>query len=468
MNDFNQLFSFGIHKTPWDYRFKISNFKDFLKLVNGVLIDSEYPLSGSFIWLPYGNKVKELVFNSLTEKVHNYGYDLYTLPVIVPNKLLQHQSKLRSFEQDVYYVHSRLNKNSPVPYLRPDGITQINYLLSSWLKKAKDLPFRMYNVGPIFRVGGRIPLISGTGATMIEGYSALSTYKDAMAESMRIRSLIEEIAQSTYLPGFFVKRPPQGNYHELFCESFGFDVPLPTGKTIQPLSQYYHGTKYSNVFNVKVENEYVHLCSWGFSDRIIATMLINLADKKGLVLPPEFSPICCVILSLTQSAVSLAKEIYEELQRAKIPSWLDITNDHIVKRYLKYERVGIPIRIDLGDREAKNKTVTIIPRVGDKIEISKEYLITSLNSVVKNMQKNLSLIVDKKKLNSINTITSLQEKIDSSFTIKAIGLCSSSACINKVKEIFSGEINGWDVNKGNCTCIVCKKQGMLAYLARRH
>jgi prolyl-tRNA synthetase len=145
------------------------------------------------------------------------------------------------------------------------------------------------------------------------------------------------------------------------------------------------------------------------------------------------------------------------------------------EKYYKWEMYGVPLRIEVGPREAESKTVTFVRR--DTFEKSKaelKDLPTATKALFTSIQENIaarSRRVLEERLTTATNIEELRSYMDQKKLVR-INWCGDFNCAERLKEQVSGEIRGtlWD-HKEEPTgpCIACGDPAKcVAYVSRTY
>lgn len=154
----------------------------------------------------------------------------------------------------------------------------------------------------------------------------------------------------------------------------------PMGRGVQAATSHCLGTMFSReeFFNITFEDadgKHGHpiQTSWGFTTRSIGVMIMVHGDNSGLVLPPRVAPTQVVIVPLHYSegkkdvdndAIDRkAAEVKQQLAKAGIRAHVDLrTGYQPLRRFIYWEVRGTPIRLEIGEKEVQEDTVTLCRR----------------------------------------------------------------------------------------------------------
>ena len=260
-------------------------------------------------------------------------------------------------------------------------------------------------------------------------------------------------------------------------DTIGCDSLMPDGKIIQQPSTHFLGQKFSKAFNVKFKDkngkeQYVWQTCYGPAiSRILASIISNHGDDKGLIIPYCISPIQVTIIPIfnkknKNKIIKESEKIKKMLDNLGIKSEIDSSEKRPGEKYHELELKGIPFRIELGDREIKNKKLTLFTRdIGKKQVINMK----DLSKI-----KNLGLEFDerlKEKANNflkksiINCKTKQEIKIVlENKKIARTNFCSiekqGKKCAEVIEKEFHAEVRGILANKKEKPtnkCAICNK-----------
>ncbi|NIU00459.1 MAG: proline--tRNA ligase, partial [Nitrosopumilaceae archaeon] len=101
--------------------------------------------------------------------------------------------------------------------------------------------------------------------------------------------------------------------------------------------------------------------------RIFGAMIAVHGDDSGLIFPFEVAPLQIIIIPILAKKESTKVLKYAEELKAKISKMgyrvmIDKTDRRPGEKYYFWEMKGVPIRLELGKKEAQNNQVTIFRR----------------------------------------------------------------------------------------------------------
>jgi len=334
------------------------------------IMDIRYPVKGLYVWLPFGFKLRQLVYAKLRELLDRDHQEVY-FPTLIPEDMLMKESEhIKGFEDEVYWVtHGGLESLDVKLALRPTSETAIYPMFKLWIRSHADLPLKVYQIVNVFRYETKHtrPLIRLREVTSFkEAHTAHRTYEEAEEQVKSAIKLYKEFYDFLAIPYLIFRRPewdkfPGADY------TIAFDTIMPDGRTLQIGTVHHLADNFARTFEIKYEtpngdHAYVHQTCYGISERCIASLISIHGDDLGLVLPFEVAPIQIVIIPILykgkeKKVIELSKKLYEKLKDFR--TVLDDSDERPGAKYYKWELKGVPIRFEIGPREAENNEVVV-------------------------------------------------------------------------------------------------------------
>jgi prolyl-tRNA synthetase len=146
---------------------------------------------------------------------------------------------------------------------------------------------------------------------------------------------------------------------------------MPDGKALQAGTSHDLGQNFAKVFDWSVQgSEGEDLLpwqnSWGLSTRSIGGLIMAHGDDNGLVFPPRIAPIQVVVVPIYSSEnkdkiLEFAEKVKSHLSdlRIQIDSREGETAGY---KFNKWELKGVPLRIEIGQKEAEKNEITLVRR----------------------------------------------------------------------------------------------------------
>jgi prolyl-tRNA synthetase len=262
---------------------------------------------------------------------------------------------------------------------------------------------------------------------------------------------------------------------------------MPDGKALQMGTSHNLGQHFSKVFEIKFLDEkekesLVWQTSWGISTRMIGALILVHGDDKGLVLPPKVAPVQVVIVPIpykdadSDVILSKAKEIFQNLQAEGIEVILDDRTEYTPGwKFNEWELKGVPIRIEIGPRDMKQKQVMFARRdTHTKNAVKEEKIAETATRMLDEIQTNLFNRAKKSLEDSTIAVKTYDEfkKIlnEKGGFIKA-SWCGDSDCEAKTKEETGATIRliSPEKEKPFSKCVRCGREAKeVVYFARSY
>ena len=392
-------------REKWSREF--SRWFDWVLEEAGVYDYGRYPVKGMGVWLPYGFQIRRRVVELIRNVLDPSGHEEVLFPLLIPEHLLRKESEhVRGFEAEVYWVtHGGREPLDVKLALRPTSETSISYMESFWVKSYRDLPRRFYQVVSIFRYETKAtrPLIRLREVTTFkEAHTVHDSFEDADRQVEEAIRLYREIFDSLGIPYVISKRPEWDKFAGAVY-TVAFDTVMPDGRVLQIGTVHHLGQNFTIPFEVRFQRrdeliDYAWQTSYGLSDRVIATLLAVHGDDRGPVLPPHVAPIQVVVVPiparseedrrLVEQALSALEE---RLRGAGIRYHIDRREDvRPGRKYYEWEAKGVPVRIELGPREARENRLVLVRRdTLEKRSIEAEKVIEELTKLFNEIRENL-------------------------------------------------------------------------------
>ncbi len=458
------------------------------------LSDIRYNVKGFVVFRPWSVIAMELMYDFLEEELQRKGHKPVWFPALIPeSNFKREENHVKGFSAEVFWVTQAGSENKELEErlaLRPTSETAMYNMYSLWIRGWRDLPLKLYQRCQVWRYEGKAtrPFIRSREFHWIEGHDVFATREEAEAQVIEDMGISEIVLHGKYaIPFLFFRRPK----HDKFPgaeDTYAADTMMPDGKALQLPSTHLLGDNFSKAFDIKFtdkdgQEKYAWQTCYGPAvSRIFAAVIAIHGDDKGLVLPPNISPVQIVIIPIfdennkekvIDEAVklknNLGKQFRIELDKREeyTPGW----------KFNHWELRGVPIRIEIGPKDIEKNEVIIVRRdTGEKQPIPMLKVYVKSKSLLKDMQKNLRKKADIYMKNSIHkskTMKSLKDTLREKGGFVRLHWCGSEECADYIKaETDGGTIRGTRMGmKENESgkCIYCKKDtNNIVYVARQY
>lgn len=457
------------------------------------IMDIRYPVKGLYVWCPFGFKIRQLVYSKLRELLDRDHDEVY-FPALIPETELGKEGEhIKGFEDEVFWVtHGGLEPLDVKLALRPTSETAMYPIFKLWIRSHADLPLKVYQIVNTFRYETKHtrPLIRLREITSFkEAHTAHRSYEEAEEQVKEAVKLYKEFYDFLAIPYLIFRRPdwdkfPGADY------TIAFDTIMPDGRTLQIGTVHHLADNFARTFDIKYEtpdgdHAYVHQTCYGISERCIASLISIHGDDLGLILPFEVAPVQIVIIPILYrgreaQVEELSRKLFEKLKDYGYRVLLDDSDERPGAKYYKWELKGVPVRFEIGPKEAETGTVVISFRDEKKKfslsfeEITKEK-IEEWAKELKQRLRNRAIEMAKSRIKFFDNLDDLANWIEQR-GVGFVYLCSSTECGEVVEENTKGSVLGrfeelpdWLEGfeyKGKC--IVCGGEGYLTGVAKTY
>ena len=373
---------------------------------------------GCMVIKPYGYAIWEKMQAELDRMFKQTGHLNAYFPLFIPKSYLSKEAAhVEGFAKECAVVtHYRLKngdngdvivdpdaKLEEELIVRPTSETIIWDTYRRWIQSYRDLPKLINQWANVVRWEMRTRLFLRTAEFLWqEGHTAHATKEEAIEETEKMINVYSEFAEK-FMAMPVIKGLKSAN--ERFAgalETYCIESLMQDGKALQAGTSHFLGQNFAKAFDVKFTNkegksEYVWATSWGVSTRLMGALIMTHSDDHGLVLPPKLAPTQVVIIPIYKGKDELEKvkikalEIEKQLKEINVRVKFDNRDTHKPGwKFSEYEFKGVPIRISIGPRDLKNKTIEIARR--DKLEketIKTENVVEKIKDLLINIQNNL-------------------------------------------------------------------------------
>ena len=455
------------------------------------LADIRYNVKGFIVFQPWSVFSMEKMFSCMEKVLQRKGHSPYFFPTLIPESNLKKESShLKGFNPEVFWVTQGGDDVLEEKLaLRPTSETAFYQMFSIWIRSYKDLPFKTYQRANIFRCETKAtrPFLRSREFHWIETHCVHASEKDAEKQVKEDMETTKEVLHDKFgLPFIFFERPSWDKFPGAL-KTFAADVLNPDGKVIQQPSTHMISPHFSKAFNIKfkdkdMQEKDAYLTCYGPAiSRIFASVIIVHGDDKGLKFPWEIAPLQVVIVPIDKDDAKIkqkAEKLKEEIEKFASVK-IDYTDKRPGEKFNYWEMKGVPIRIDLGLKDLKNKKITLFRRDLDKKEIVDEVkVIKEIEKISKEITKNLTEKADKLFQNKIKDAKNLKEinEIVKNEGIAKCEFCSmekeGEKCAEIIEKETGAQVRGTRLDekqKPKGKCAICgKKAEHIVYIARAY
>lgn len=140
---------------------------------------------------------------------------------------------------------------------------------------------------------------------------------------------------------------------------------------------FYLSDKYSRSMNLEYLDEagkkqFVEMGCYGFGvTRAVQAIIEQSHDENGIIWPPSLTPFLvhiCLLNPKHEQSVEVLDQIIKDLKKQKIDYFIDDRKERPGVKFKDADLLGMPIRINIGERDLENSQVEIVERKTNKKE----------------------------------------------------------------------------------------------------
>lgn len=435
------------------------------------ILDTRYPIKGIYVWLPYGFKIRRHVLEIMREELELRGHEEALFPMLIPShELAREGMHIKGFEDEVYWVtHGGQSPLEVELALRPTSESAIYPMFRVWVRSHSDFPLKLYQIVNTFRYETKAtkPLIRLREITTFkEAHTCHSSYEEAEEQVGEAVELYSQVFKALGIP-FIVSRRPDWDKFPGAEYTIAFDTIFPHGKTLQIGTVHQLGQNFSRTFGVTFENaqgeqEYTYQTCYGMSDRVIAALLAVHGDDSGLTILPRVAPIQAVIVPIWKKGRvaevnAEVEKIGQELEGYRVH--VDSRDMRPGRKYYDWEIKGVPLRLELGERDIKKNAVTLVRRdSGERFQAPRHELRQRVGEELRDIERRLAERAEKEfeeKLFKAQSVGEVKKLVENKKGVVKLSWCGSEGCAEAVETQAKADILGILEEGANGECIAC-------------
>lgn len=464
--------------------------EDFSQWYNDVVLKAELadysPVKGCMVIRPNGYALWENIQQQLDKMIKSAGVNNAYFPLFIPESFLKKEKEhVKGFSPELAVVTIGGGKKLAEPVvIRPTSETIMYYMFAKWIHSWRDLPLLINQWCNIVRWEKRTYLFLRTSEFLWqEGHTCHATHREAEQEVKRaIEMYVNFYRDYLAIDGYVGKKSEREKFPGA-VDTFTYEMLMPDGKVLQGCTAHDLGQNFARPFNVQFQDKdgkmkFVWQTSWGLSSRSIGALIMAHGDNQGLILPPRIAPIQVVIIPIIkqQSALSssnnelqnkMKKYVYQVEQDLKNKNiriktdWRDQMS--IGRKFNEWELKGIPLRIEIGEKEIDQQEITLARRdnkAKQKIKIND--LVKTVESNLLEIQNNL-LIQSRKFLKEhtyqVDKYQEFKQIMNDKRGFISAYWCGNSKCEEKIKKETKASTRCLSADQKNKMgkCIYCGK-----------
>ena len=432
-------------------------------------------VKGCIVIEPNGYAIWERMQQVLDKMFKETGHQNLCMPLLIPENLMRKEGELiNGFAPEVAWVTCGGEKELEERMcIRPTSETLFSDYYAGKVNSYRDLPLKYNQWCNVLRWEKETrPFLRSREFLWQEGHTIHETAKEAEEETMQMLGVYKKFFEEYLAIPAITGRKTDKEKFAGAEYTYTIEALMYNGVALQSGTSHYFGQKFSKAYGIKFLNrenkeEYVYQTSWGVSTRMIGGLIMVHSDENGLVLPPKIAPRQVVIVPIgeAEEVKTLTDKTYNELKNAGITVYVDDSEKSPGFKFAESEVNGIPVRIEIGERDLKENKITFVRRdTREKmVEDANVNIVEYVTKLMEDIQNNLY----NKALERRNELTyeayNLEEveKImnDKPGFVKAMW-CGDEACELRMKEIKGTKSRCILENEKPISdkCVVCGKE----------
>ena len=350
--------------------------KDFAKWYTDVVMAAKLAsytnVKGCIAIEPNGYAIWENIQAIMDKKFKELGHVNVQMPLLIPESLFNKEKELiEGFAPELIWVTHAGDKKLEEPLaIRSTSETLFCDYYKKHITSYKDLP-KLYNQWcNIFRYEKETrPFLRSREFLWQEGHTVHATADEAIRETYQMMEVYKWFNHEILaIPSISGKKTEKEKFAGAEFTITNEDL-MYNGVCLQDGTSHYFGQKFSKAYDVKFTNkdnkeDYVYYTTWGKTTRAIAAIIMVHADDYGLVLPPRIAPkqVAIIPIGNDERVLQKANEIKEQLNNNNITAYIDDTDKTPGYKFAEAEVNGIPVRIEIGERDLNNNKITFARR----------------------------------------------------------------------------------------------------------
>ncbi len=444
-------------------------------------------VKGCMVIRENGYALWEKVQKILDQKFKQDGVKNYYFPLLIPYHLLEKEKEhLKGFSPELAVVtHAGGEKLSESYVLRPTSETIMYKTFVDWIHSYRDLPLKINQWCNVIRWEKRTyPFLRTTEFLWQEGHTVHETENEAVEMALKALKWYQDFYQD-----YFAISPYLGikSEQEKFAgakTTYSVELVIPNGKSLQAATSHNLSDNFSKVFEITFLNNQKEKCypyqtSWGLSTRSIGGLILIHGDDSGLIVPPKVADPQIIILiapikeeNKKELILKYANKIKEDLIQNGFRVVLDIDlKSSLGYRINEWEIKGVPLRIEIGEREFEENKVKFARRDNfEKGFFKTEDLISATDDLLNKVQNNLlekSIKIKNDLTIEVNDYQEFKKQSREKKFIRAFW-CENKECEEKIKNETKLSTRVLEIERleekcqGKCVC--CGKPAFRKWL----
>jgi prolyl-tRNA synthetase len=333
------------------------------------------PVRGCVVLRPYGFALWERLQAELDARFKATGHENAYFPLLIPESLLTKEAQhVEGFAPEVAWVtEGGGEKLAERLAIRPTSEVIVGTMYAEWIQSYRDLPILINQWVNVMRWEKRTrPFLRTMEFLWQEGHTAHATETEAAAEVAQMLEVYREVAETVVGVPVITGEKSSSERFAGATHTFSIEALMPDGKALQSGTSHELGQNFSKAYDITFSAEdqtqqHAWTTSWGMSWRMLGAMIMVHGDDRGLRIPPKMAPIEVVIVPIVKgdspSVRNAAQDLFKACKAAGLRVKLDDRDGKSPgNKFNEWELRGVPIRIELGERDLTEGVATLVRR----------------------------------------------------------------------------------------------------------
>ncbi|MFH1391467.1 MAG: proline--tRNA ligase [Candidatus Diapherotrites archaeon] len=443
------------------------------------------PVKGFMIIRPHGYALWEAIQSYFNKAIGKHKVSNAYFPLLIPESFFKKEAEhAEGFEPELAWIEKKDDDEERVA-IRPTSETIMYDSYAKWIRSWRDLPLRINQWCNVLRweVKQTKLFLRTREFLWQEGHCVYAT-KEECDKEVRLflneyKKLVEELLAVPVISG--VKTDAEKFAGALYTTTI--EALMPDGKALQMGTSHNLGQGFAKSFGLKFLDEgskeqLPWQSSWGFSTRLIGSIVMVHGDDKGLVLPPRIAKQKAVIVPILfektrEKVLKKCSGLEKELK--SVNAFVDNRDNYSVGwKFSDWELKGIPVRIELGPKDLEKKQVVVVRRDNGKKEFVKEKDIKiRVSEILEEMHADM--FKKAKKFLNANIVEAKNwsefKKAISNKKMVFVLFCHTSSCEEEIKDETTATSRCIPFDQKNVSgkCVKCGKEAKeMVYFAKAY
>jgi prolyl-tRNA synthetase len=417
------------------------------------LTDKRYGVKGMNVWTPYGFLARRALDAVMVREIEATGSHPVEFPALIPQTEFQKEAEhIKGFTTQVYWVTRGGATELDVPLvLRPTSETAMYPIFHLWIRSHRDLPLNVYQIVNTFRYETKTtrPFLRVREIHFFEEHTCQSGDDQATARVASNLGAFRRMAEALAVPYVALRRPDWDKFPGAFY-SIALDIPVGEARTLQIGTIHHYRENFSRPYEIEYETPdggkaFVHQTTFGLSERLLGAVVAVHGDDRGAVFPPSVAPYQVVIVPISGKGGNLpaqfAERLGKRLRDRGLRVHVDTSEDRPGAKYYRWEIAGVPLRLEIGPREAEAGTATAVDRLGHRSVIGPADLETEVERTLEGFRGALFEKALSAFRGAFEVATHLDQLRDST-KVRVLAWCGQEACGHQIEKAIDGALLG--------------------------